>query len=169
MKRSHDLRNARTEFLLVTQNVDDLHARAGVAAEKMVQIHGDIFVTRCSRCEFRNTGRGGSPAPPGTCVVQPTNGRLRCRVTDAKQRPGFPSPLPQNAISTFQPVQNARRLCVLAWCGSGNNCPRANCYEWKIFSMAELCDVGDRCRNDRHVWLHHRLGAPRQPGWRRTY
>jgi NAD-dependent protein deacetylase/lipoamidase len=40
------------EFLLVTQNVDDLHARAGVAAEKMVQIHGDIFVTRCSLCEF---------------------------------------------------------------------------------------------------------------------
>jgi NAD-dependent protein deacetylase/lipoamidase len=41
------------EFLLVTQNVDDLHGRAGVAAEKMVQIHGDIFVTRCSHCEFR--------------------------------------------------------------------------------------------------------------------
>ena len=41
------------EFLLVTQNVDDLHARAGTPAEKMVQIHGDIFVTKCSRCEFR--------------------------------------------------------------------------------------------------------------------
>jgi NAD-dependent deacetylase len=40
------------DFLLVTQNVDDLHARAGVPAKKMVQIHGDIFVTRCSRCEF---------------------------------------------------------------------------------------------------------------------
>jgi NAD-dependent deacetylase len=40
------------EFLLVTQNVDDLHARAGVAAEKTVPIHGDIFVTRCSRCDF---------------------------------------------------------------------------------------------------------------------
>ena len=40
------------EFLLVTQNVDDLHARGGVATQKMVQIHGDIFVTRCSRCEF---------------------------------------------------------------------------------------------------------------------
>ena len=40
------------EFLLVTQNVDDLHARVGVAAEKMVQIHGDIFVTRCSHCDF---------------------------------------------------------------------------------------------------------------------
>jgi NAD-dependent deacetylase len=40
------------EFLLVTQNVDDLHARAGIPEKKMVQIHGDIFVTRCSRCEF---------------------------------------------------------------------------------------------------------------------
>jgi NAD-dependent deacetylase len=41
------------EFLLVTQNVDDLHPRAGLPSEKMVQIHGDIFMTRCSRCEFR--------------------------------------------------------------------------------------------------------------------
>lgn len=41
------------EFLLVTQNVDDFHLRAGLPAEKMVQIHGDIFITRCSRCDFR--------------------------------------------------------------------------------------------------------------------
>jgi NAD-dependent deacetylase len=40
------------EFLLATQNVDDLHARAGIAPQRMVRIHGDIFVTRCSRCEF---------------------------------------------------------------------------------------------------------------------
>ena len=40
------------EFLLVTQNVDDLHARAGIEKENMVQIHGDIFVTRCTRCDF---------------------------------------------------------------------------------------------------------------------
>src|SRR5207302_10750113 len=41
------------EFLLVTQNVDNLHARAGMPKDKMVQIHGDIFVTRCSRCDWR--------------------------------------------------------------------------------------------------------------------
>ena len=41
------------EFLLVTQNVDDLHARAGIPAQRMVQIHGDIFLTRCTRCDFR--------------------------------------------------------------------------------------------------------------------
>ncbi len=66
-ERRHRIRNAQPnaaheaiarlgqhadEFLLVTQNVDDLHARAGLLKEKMVQIHGDIFVTRCSRCEF---------------------------------------------------------------------------------------------------------------------
>ncbi len=42
------------EFLLVTQNVDDLHARAGLPKEKMVQIHGNIFVTRCSRCDYEH-------------------------------------------------------------------------------------------------------------------
>jgi NAD-dependent protein deacetylase/lipoamidase len=45
------------DFLLVTQNVDDLHARARWNAtrlprDKIVQIHGDIFVTRCSHCDF---------------------------------------------------------------------------------------------------------------------
>ena len=40
------------DFLLITQNVDDLHARAGMMSEKMVQIHGDIFVTHCVRCDF---------------------------------------------------------------------------------------------------------------------
>jgi NAD-dependent deacetylase len=67
------------QFLLVTQNVDDLHARAGVAQSKMVQIHGDIFVTRCSRCDFSCGGRGGSSEPPEACLVQAINGRLGSR------------------------------------------------------------------------------------------
>ena len=46
-----------SDFLLVTQNDDDLHARAEwhgnrLPPEKIVQIHGDIFMTRCSRCDF---------------------------------------------------------------------------------------------------------------------
>jgi NAD-dependent deacetylase len=52
------------EFLLVTQNVDDLHARAEwngkrLRKDQMVQIHGNIFVTRCSRCEFSRAEREG--------------------------------------------------------------------------------------------------------------
>ena len=62
------------EFLLVTQNVDDLHARAEwegntLAREKIVQIHGDIFITRCSYCDLssrneRDKEVGGLPRCP---------------------------------------------------------------------------------------------------------
>ena len=91
------------EFLLVTQNVDDLHARAGMAAEKMVQIHGDIFVTRCSRCDFSDAGRGGSPEPPGACVVQPTNGRLRSIAATSKAGCSNRSTAVQNATRFMRP------------------------------------------------------------------
>jgi NAD-dependent deacetylase len=48
-----NLAKCADEFLLVTQNVDDLHERAGLVKQKIVQIHGDIFTTRCSRCRWR--------------------------------------------------------------------------------------------------------------------
>lgn len=35
-------------FLLVTQNVDGLHRRAG--SDRLIEIHGSLFRTRCSRC-----------------------------------------------------------------------------------------------------------------------
>jgi len=91
------------EFLLVTQNVDDLHARAGLPKEKMVQIHGDIFVTRCSRCDFSYAGRGGSPEPPAASendVDLP-----RCPACDALMRPGvvwFGEQLPSNELQRVE-------------------------------------------------------------------
>jgi NAD-dependent deacetylase len=75
------------EFLLVTQNVDDLHARAGLANEAMVQIHGNIFVTRCSRCDFSYEGRGGSPEPP---VRLSKGGRLRSIAPTSAQNEDIP-------------------------------------------------------------------------------
>ena len=78
------------DFLLVTQNVDDLHARAGVAAEKMVQIHGDILVTRCSRCDFLYSGRGGSPEPPSARPVQSESGRMRSIAATSENDFGVP-------------------------------------------------------------------------------
>jgi len=61
------------EFLLVTQNVDDLHVRAEwegntLVRRNIVQIHGDIFITRCSHCDFSRNERdrdvGGLPKCP---------------------------------------------------------------------------------------------------------
>jgi NAD-dependent protein deacetylase/lipoamidase len=40
-------------FLLVTQNVDGLHRRAG--SERLIEIHGRLLGTRCSACERSET------------------------------------------------------------------------------------------------------------------
>jgi NAD-dependent deacetylase len=100
------------EFLLVTQNVDDLHARAGLPKEKMVQIHGDIFVTRCSRCDFTEKGSGGSPEPHmrgRLRSIAPTSESdvdvPRCLECDALMRPGvvwFGEQLPWNELQRVE-------------------------------------------------------------------
>ena len=84
------------DFLLVTQNVDDLHARAGLPNEKMVQIHGDIFVTRCSRCNFSRldyehppSRSSGAAGEQGQRQEQEQENVLpRCPKCDALMRPG---------------------------------------------------------------------------------
>jgi len=90
------------ELLLVTQNVDDLHERAGLAKGEMVQIHGDIFVTKCSRCDFKQHDSRFSVAPAtyGAASEQQEgreNGVPRCTKCNALMRPGvvwFGEPLP---------------------------------------------------------------------------
>jgi NAD-dependent deacetylase len=37
-------------FMLVTQNVDGLHQRAG--SERVIEIHGSLFRTKCSGCDL---------------------------------------------------------------------------------------------------------------------
>ena len=104
-ERRHRIRNAQPnaahaaianlaqhadEFLLVTQNVDDLHARAGLLKEKMVQIHGDIFVTRCSRCDFsrRDYEQEQEEEEDEEVEVEEQNVVPRCAKCDALMRPG---------------------------------------------------------------------------------
>jgi NAD-dependent deacetylase len=45
-------------FTLITQNVDDLHERAG--SRNVIHLHGSIFVQRCLRCSRETSG----PRPP---------------------------------------------------------------------------------------------------------
>jgi NAD-dependent deacetylase len=98
------------EFLLVTQNVDDLHMRAGMAACKTVQIHGDIFVTRCSRCQFERhdyeheerTAADFGGLPHDSAVGARTSLRVpKCPQCDALMRPGvvwFGEQLPMHEL-----------------------------------------------------------------------
>jgi NAD-dependent deacetylase len=44
------------EFLLVTQNVDDLHDRAG--SRKLIHMHGELMKARCTRCGTASAWEG---------------------------------------------------------------------------------------------------------------
>src|SRR3569623_974378 len=50
------------ELLIVTQNVDDLHERAG--ARRMLHMHGELNSALCAHCDARNPWSGDMP--PGT-------------------------------------------------------------------------------------------------------
>ncbi len=43
-----ELEKRSDEFLLLTQNVDNLHQRAG--SKRILELHGNIFRARCSKC-----------------------------------------------------------------------------------------------------------------------
>jgi len=51
-----ELSHTTREFLLVTQNVDDLHERASTRSDRIVKVHGDLFLNRCfnSSCAEEN-------------------------------------------------------------------------------------------------------------------
>jgi NAD-dependent deacetylase len=62
------------QLLIVTQNVDDLHERAG--ATRIVHMHGELASAWCRACNGRFRWKGalsGGPACPGCSVA----GRLR--------------------------------------------------------------------------------------------
>ncbi len=87
------------EFLLVTQNVDDLHGRAGLPREKMVQVHGDIFLTKCSRCDFGFTDYDHEQEQEHADVSS------RCPECAALMRPGvvwFGEQLPWNEVQRVE-------------------------------------------------------------------
>jgi NAD-dependent deacetylase len=56
-------------FLLVTQNVDDLHERAG--SRRLLHMHGELARARCSRCEATHawTGPLDTATPCPACVL----------------------------------------------------------------------------------------------------
>ena len=78
------------EVRVVTQNVDDLHERAG--SDVLAHLHGSLFSPRCSRCGT------AYPSPP---VPEQLPERLtppHCPVCSAAVRPGvvwFGEPLPE--------------------------------------------------------------------------
>lgn len=101
------------ETVVITQNVDDLHERAGSAAP--VHLHGSLFAPRCSAC--------ARPAPLPDAGEEPGEGRRlappRCGRCAAPVRPGvvwFGEALPEQAFEAA--VEAAYRCDVLLTVGT---------------------------------------------------
>jgi NAD-dependent deacetylase len=65
-------------FLLATQNVDGLHRQAG--SERVVEVHGSLFLTRCSACArppFADDREYEEPPQCGVCAAAGRTALLR--------------------------------------------------------------------------------------------
>jgi len=102
------LEASRPRTVVVTQNVDDLHERAG--SKRVVHLHGSLFTPRCAHC-------GNRFQFDATVPVEPRDGRRieppRCALCGGRVRPGvvwFGEPLPS---ALWQEAQAAAATCDL--------------------------------------------------------
>jgi NAD-dependent deacetylase len=96
------------EFLLVTQNIDSLHQRAG--SKNVVELHGNLREVRCFDCSAR------SPWPELALLPDP-----KCTVCGGLLRPDvvmFEEMLPAGAME--QATEAARSCEVLLSVGTSN-------------------------------------------------
>jgi len=75
------------EFILLTQNIDGLHAKAG--SKNVIELHGNIWFDRCSKCGVRVEASMEQKIP-------------RCKNCGGLMRPDvvwFNEPLPEEALN----------------------------------------------------------------------
>ncbi len=116
-------------LVLVTQNVDRLHQRAG--SKKVAELHGSVFRTKCSNSECELTPFDDRDLHPG--------GVPRCPLCNAILRPDivlFGEPIPADPDWI---VKRALRDCdlFLAVGTSGTVAPAARFVEWAKYAGAE--------------------------------
>jgi NAD-dependent deacetylase len=61
-----NLQNYR-EVSVITQNIDGLHQIAG--SREVIELHGNIFRTKCTKCDFRGNIRDESSDLPPSCEI----------------------------------------------------------------------------------------------------
>jgi len=130
------------DMVVVTQNVDDLHERAGSSAP--IRLHGSLFAPRCSACaapapvpSVVSTTSAGAPAagdvepvPEGQRLAPPT-----CAGCGGLVRPGvvwFGESLPADALSAA--VEAAARCDLLLAVGTSG----------VVYPAAEIPEVAAR-------------------------
>ncbi|WP_341720919.1 NAD-dependent deacylase [Micromonospora sp. FIMYZ51] len=137
--------------VLITQNVDDLHERAGSTAP--LHLHGSLFASRCSACEHpasvtaaddhdidARTDHDHDVARTGGTVPEPDEGRRipppRCPRCAALVRPGvvwFGEALPPETLDAA--VEAAASCDLLLTVGTSG----------LVYPAAEIPQVAARC------------------------
>jgi NAD-dependent deacetylase len=115
------------ECVVVTQNVDDLHERAG--SKQPIHLHGSLFAPRCSACARAATVATGAPVVEGRVTPPP------CDHCGAPIRPGvvwFGEALPGDAFEAA--VAAAANCDVLITVGTSG----------AVFPAAEIPQVTAR-------------------------
>ncbi len=99
------------QFDLITQNVDDLHERAG--SRDVLHLHGELSRPYCESCRRSHILPEGIPnLPPGGTRIHPP----LCESCGARVRPGvvwFGEPLPAGA---FESARESARQCDVFFC-----------------------------------------------------
>jgi NAD-dependent deacetylase len=111
-------------FLLVTQNVDGLHRRAG--SLRLVEMHGSLFETRCSLCEREAFADDREYlGPPPTCEECRARGRAGLLRPAVVWFGELLDPMLLRQISVFVEGARGGRLVFLAVGTSGLVYPAA--------------------------------------------
>lgn len=107
---------------VVTQNVDDLHERAGSA--DVAHLHGSLFASRCIDCGARAGGREDDPIlRDGASIPDEGSHEMppRCTHCDGPIRPGvvwFGESLPENAWNTaIDAIEDSDLVVVIGTSG----------------------------------------------------
>lgn len=73
------LEEAHEDFLVATQNIDNLHTRAG--SKNVVELHGNIMHSYCMRCgHLADESKGELPGEIPTCPCEGCGGIMRPKV-----------------------------------------------------------------------------------------
>lgn len=145
-------------FLLVTQNVDGLHRRAG--SVRLVEIHGSLFETRCSACRrepFQDESEYlGEPPPCDECAPRGRGGLLRPAVVWFGE---MLDPMRLHQIAVFVEQSRAGRLVFLAVGTSGLVYPAAGLVLQARAAGAEAWLVNKDAPDNARAFHHFVEGA----------
>jgi NAD-dependent deacetylase len=125
------------DWLLITQNVDDLHEQAG--SQNIVHLHGNIAANKCfADCQGKPT-----PIDVSTLEWDKDNGPPKCPHCGEWVRPDvvwFGEALPEEAIQTAYDRSGEADLMIVVGT-SGLVQPAANLPRWAKYAKAKVIEV----------------------------